>query len=275
MRASTSVENGLLMAGNRTLVELRRNERSELFVRKSLRPFADVAPERRALAREAYLQHVARGPSVVPILGVSNVSCEEGRAAPRAALECRSLDRAYVAGASLRELLVSHATGEPWIGAQQIEVLTRELLSALTRLTRLVADDSGTLCLVHGDLSPDNLLIEREGHVWLNDFGLAQQIPQPANDEAPDTFGSERYAAPEVISGERPGLPSDVYQCCLLLKLIYEPSLSRASRSLLHSASELPACLPGALAPLIARGLSPAPTERPSIAELMLAKSRV
>ncbi|MFO1463831.1 MAG: sigma 54-interacting transcriptional regulator [bacterium] len=70
----------------------------------------------------------------------------------------------------------------------------RECLEALDYLH--------TQGILHGDLKPANILVDREGHTKLLDFGLAT-LTRGLQDGNKKTSGSLPYLAPEVIDGER------------------------------------------------------------------------
>src|SRR5262249_39655874 len=64
--------------------------------------------------------------------------------------------------------------------------------------------------ILHGDLKPANLLVTREGHVKLVDFGLASFTQSVLRSDVRKTQGTLPYIAPEVLEGQR--LPaSDLY----------------------------------------------------------------
>lgn len=78
--------------------------------------------------------------------------------------------------------------------------------------------DSGPLRLVHRDIKPPNVMVDRSGTVKVLDFGTARtddvgRWAQTTNVR----FGSLKYMSPERREGERGELPSDVYALGVVL----------------------------------------------------------
>ena len=77
--------------------------------------------------------------------------------------------------------------------------------------------------VVHRDIKPGNILVDREGQVRLLDFGIAKLLPEHDGVEAAGlTSASERlltpqYAAPEQLMGEPVGITTDIYALGMLL----------------------------------------------------------
>lgn len=84
-----------------------------------------------------------------------------------------------------------------------------QLLNALTYLHRRG--------IVHRDLKPANVLVEN-GQVKVLDFGLSVSRDRGLNDsdEGDFTAGTLAYIAPEVLMGEKPDIPSDLYAVGLM-----------------------------------------------------------
>lgn len=80
--------------------------------------------------------------------------------------------------------------------------------------------------VVHGDLKPDNIYIDRHGRVRVLDFGVAQIL---AADAAPAAHGlTPRWAAPECRDGDPPQVASDIYSLGLLLEFLAADASGRA-----------------------------------------------
>ncbi len=55
--------------------------------------------------------------------------------------------------------------------------------------------------VLHRDIKPANLLLDREGTVWITDFGLARRTDLDAETQTGEILGTLRYMAPEQIAG--------------------------------------------------------------------------
>lgn len=81
-----------------------------------------------------------------------------------------------------------------------------ELVTVLCPVARALHDLHG-LGLVHGDLSPGNVLLTAEGKPLIADLGMSR-LAGHAGDEV---WATESWAAPEVLAGGSPIPASDVY----------------------------------------------------------------
>lgn len=63
---------------------------------------------------------------------------------------------------------------------------------------------------LHRDVKPANLMLDRDGHVWVTDFGLAKALEQNGLTNTGDVLGTLQYMAPEQFEG-RYDARSEVY----------------------------------------------------------------
>jgi serine/threonine-protein kinase len=92
--------------------------------------------------------------------------------------------------------------------------IVRDVCEALQHIHEL-EDGSGTLGLVHRDLSPDNIIISTSGAAKLIDFGAARATARTPPRQL--FVGRFRYAAPERVRHEGEDCRSDVYSAGVVL----------------------------------------------------------
>jgi len=122
------------------------------------------------------------------------------------------------------------------------------------------ADENGApLHIVHRDVSPQNIMVGRNGHVQVLDFGAAKAVDHSQHTAAGVLVGKLAYMAPEQVRGERSSPRSDVFAAGVVLwetlankRLFYDPGLGRGE--MLHALVLKPVVRPSTLRP----GVSPA-----------------
>ena len=148
------------------------------------------------------------------------------------------------------------------------------------RAAGIVAAVGGALDAMHGagyvhrDVKPRNVLIARDGHVYLTDFGLARRVASGAGATcAGHWVGTVDYAAPEQIRGGHTDARTDVYGLGCLLHFCLTGHAPYARENLearlwahLHepppSPSQLREGVPTAMDALVARALAKDPADR-------------
>ena len=126
--------------------------------------------------------------------------------------------------------------------------------------------------VVHGDITPANILIDQSGTPMLVDFGLAVS---PGHLSLGGTPG---YMAPEAAAGQPVDKRSDVYSSCVVLaELLTGARLFTQASSLALTRQQAAAAprLGGVEAPVAAvlsTGLQPRPDDRPVDAEILLTR---
>lgn len=125
--------------------------------------------------------------------------------------------------------------------------------------------------IVHLDLKPANILINRQGILKIGDFGLSMRI---GFDHDPDMEGDKFYMAPETLEGVY-GRPADLFSLGLLiLELATDvelPSQGVSWQNLRHGDfSELSfEDVSGALNQLIKDMTDPDPVKRPTVEQVL------
>jgi serine/threonine-protein kinase len=184
---------GILGEGGMGVVYLA--ERADIGARVAVKVLWDapLSPNRRARFDEEQriltrLQH----PAIVPLYHAGETESRAAWFAMEYVDGIPITDHCYAADLSIRQRLA----------------LLREVCVAVRAAhTRLV---------VHGDLKPSNILVDREGRVRLLDFGVASRL----DSDAPRMTGrllTPAYSAPERHADDSVSVQADVYSLGILL----------------------------------------------------------
>jgi hypothetical protein len=123
-------------------------------------------------------------------------------------------------------LVLEYIEGEPidrWCDRQRLDVTARVRL--ILEVVAAVAHAHSKLIL-HRDLKPSNILVTREGHAKLLDFGVAKLLedqPQIGSAQVTQIAGrafTPEYAAPEQVQGGEATMATDVYALGVLLFML-------------------------------------------------------
>jgi eukaryotic-like serine/threonine-protein kinase len=167
-----------------------------------------------------------------------------------------------VSAQSLDQVLATSGPLSPRRAAE----MARQLLSALS-----VAHAAGVM---HRDVKPSNVLLDRDDRAVLTDFGIATFADDPKLTQTGMVMGSPGFTAPERIRGEDASPASDLWSLGATLYAAVEGhgpfeqrggAITTMSAIINEDAPEAPTA--GALGPVIAALLRREPADRPDASE--------
>lgn len=181
-----------------------------------------------------------------------------------------------IEGVTLKSLILNHRSADRTIPLAACLRIGEQILSALEYAHRFQDPESGQLiAVVHRDLTPTNVMLDRGGLVKILDFGIAK----PKNDSTPDQtqtlhpLGNPSYPTPETVQGKAASPQTDLFQFGLVLYelLTLERPFNAPTARLREdqvlsgehiSAKELRHDVPDALGIVIERCLASSPDHR-------------
>ena len=191
--------------GGMSEVHLARDQRLDRDVAiKVLR--ADLARDpsfylrfRREAQNAASLNH----PSIVAVYDTGEADTDEGPL-PYIVME-------YVEGDTLRDLVRNDGPFDP----RRASAVIADVCAAL--------DFSHKNGIVHRDMKPANIMINRAGEVKVMDFGIARAMSDATSTmtQTAAVIGTAQYLSPEQARGERVDARSDIYSVgCVLFEIL-------------------------------------------------------
>ncbi len=153
---------------------------------------AGNADMRARFTREAQAAAKLDHPNIVPVYEVGEY---QGR--PYFAM-------AHIEGKSLREVIK-----EGKLGTDDAVDITKQILEGLHK-----AHDAG---VVHRDIKPGNIIIDKDGRARLVDFGLAMVSGEDKLTKTGSTLGTVGYMSPEQIHGKKCDHRSDLFSVGVIL----------------------------------------------------------
>ncbi|WP_438032665.1 serine/threonine-protein kinase [Sorangium sp. So ce204] len=177
----------------------------------------------------------------------------------------------HVEGATLAEILAAARRAGEAVPLGVALHVTATLLDVLAFVHGATDAAGRPLGIVHRDVTPENLLVSRDGAVKLGDFGIARSRLRDARTRTGVIKGKLAYLAPEQVTGSSVDARADLYAAGILLwELVTgRPWLDAADElSLLRAAEDPPRRSPSSLGgdprldPVLARALARFPEER-------------
>jgi serine/threonine protein kinase len=115
------------------------------------------------------------------------------------------ISMAYVDGEDLHHLLAREGS----LPLDRMLNITRQLCAALD-----AAQSEG---VVHRDLKPQNIMLGKDDHVFVSDFGLAKSLGEVGGmTQSGDMLGTPRYMAPEQVDAKHVDARTDIYALGLI-----------------------------------------------------------
>jgi serine/threonine protein kinase len=153
---------------------------------------------RKRFAREAHIAMTVRNPHVVPVLATG-----EHDGLPWMAAR-------FIDGQSLEQKLRDEG---------KLDLRTAVHICAQVALGLQALWEAG---IVHRDVKPGNILLDKQGNVYVTDFGLAKDSQGSVLTLPGQALGSMDYMAPEQIRGEAVTAETDLYSLgCVMFECLH------------------------------------------------------
>lgn len=139
----------------------------------------------------------------------------------------------YVNGQTLKQYINQHAS-----------LRVEKALDIMMQLTSAISHAHQNH-IIHRDIKPHNILIDRNGNVKITDFGIAMALSATSITQTNSVLGSVHYLSPEQARGGMANRKSDIYSLGIVMFEILTGRLpfsgeSAVSIALKHLQSETP-----------------------------------
>jgi eukaryotic-like serine/threonine-protein kinase len=160
--------------------------------------------------------------------------------------------------------------------------LLRDTLLGLHAAHEALGEDRQPMNLIHRDVSPQNILVGKDGIARIFDFGVARASGRLQHTEQGVLKGKLPYMAPEMLAGQVPTRQIDIYAAAVVLwealtgrKLVSGETEAAMLHQIVAGTFVAPsvyrAGIPGALDEVVRRGLSRSLDTRYPTAQVMAA----
>jgi len=108
-------------------------------------------------------------------------------------------------------------------GRELRDVLNKKSVLPLGQVLDIVAQVAQGLAyahehgIVHRDVKPSNIMIQKEGHVKITDFGIARMASAAVRTQTGMVLGSPKYMSPEQVMGKLTDQRSDIFSLGTML----------------------------------------------------------
>lgn len=144
----------------------------------------------------------------------------------------------YVDGCSLTELIEEQRQRGESVETALVLDVVEQVAAALGYLHRLTDERGRPRCLAHRDVTPNNILISRDGVVKLTDLGIAKQVGVGAVTLPGHVQGTPHFASPEQITGRALDGRSDIFSLGMVCRYALGEPQDAALAGIIHRATE-------------------------------------
>ncbi|MFT3836405.1 MAG: serine/threonine-protein kinase [Myxococcaceae bacterium] len=123
----------------------------------------------------------------------------------------------HVEGGNLRSIVKDNAKKGTWMQPHHAAAIVAQAARALDYAHQAVTIDKKPMNLIHRDVSPQNILLGKDGMVKLIDFGVARSETATQRTAAGMIKGKFAYMSPEQIRGQQLDGRSDLFGLGLVL----------------------------------------------------------
>lgn len=108
-------------------------------------------------------------------------------------------------------------------GRELRDILNDEQLLPVDQVTEIVAQVAQGLAyahehgIIHRDVKPSNIMVGRDGHVKITDFGIARMASASVRTQTGMVLGSPKYMSPEQVMGKLADQRSDIFSLGVML----------------------------------------------------------
>lgn len=108
-------------------------------------------------------------------------------------------------------------------GRELRDILNDDQLLPVSQVIDIVAQVAQGLAyahehgIVHRDIKPSNIMVGRDGHVKITDFGIARMASAAVRTQTGMVLGSPKYMSPEQVMGKLADQRSDIFSLGVML----------------------------------------------------------
>jgi serine/threonine-protein kinase len=108
-------------------------------------------------------------------------------------------------------------------GRELRDILNDEKLLPVDQVIDIVAQVAQGLAyahehgIIHRDIKPSNIMVGRDGHVKITDFGIARMASAAVRTQTGMVLGSPKYMSPEQVMGKLTDQRSDIFSLGVML----------------------------------------------------------